>query len=180
MDDRTTELVGERIRSLRAERAISLSALAAAAGIGKGSLSELEHGARNPTLATLYAVAGALQVPLSALLAERVGAEVASDGVSARLLDTRHHDGTTEVYALHLDAGAHRRSPGHGPGVVEHLLVTRGAVRAGRTGQEVDVEVGGHTTWVSDGPHGYDALGGSPADAVLVIRSPAPGAGSPR
>jgi XRE family transcriptional regulator, regulator of sulfur utilization len=45
--------VGARIRALRTERGLSLSALAAAAGIGKGSLSELETGHRNPTLDTL-------------------------------------------------------------------------------------------------------------------------------
>ena len=55
--------VGARIRALRTERGLSLSALAAAAGIGKGSLSELETGRRNPTLDTLYAARRAARRP---------------------------------------------------------------------------------------------------------------------
>lgn len=167
--------VGARLRALREERGMSLSALAAAAGVGKGSLSEIEHAGRNPTLGTLYALAGALGTPLSALLAERPGAEVASDGVSARLLDThRLDDGTTvEVFRLRLAPGARRRSPAHGAGVVEHLLVTAGRVRAGRYRQEVEIGAGESARWESAGPHSYAALGDDPVDAVLVIRTPA-------
>ena len=86
---------GARIRQLRTERGLSLSALAAAAGIGKGTLSELEGGRRNPTLETLYAVAGPLGVPLAALLEDHDGATVADEALTARrlhvLIQVRHH-----------------------------------------------------------------------------------------
>lgn len=172
--DETLAAVAAQIRALRAERGLSLSALAAAAGVGKGSLSEIEHGARNPTLATLYALAGALGVPLATLLAERPGSEVSSEGVRARLLDAHHlPDGTAvEVYHLRLEPAAARTSPPHGPGVVEHLLVTSGRVRAGRRGAEAVVTVGDELRWVSDAEHSYRALDGAPVDAVLVIRTP--------
>lgn len=170
----TLATVAGQIRRLRAERGLSLSALAADAGIGKGSLSEIEHGARNPTLATLYALAGALGVPLATLLAERAGTEVSSEGIAVRLLDAHHlPDGTSvEVYHLHLSAHADRTSPSHGPGVVEHLLLTRGRARAGRRGAEAVVEEGDELRWVSDVEHSYRALDGRSADAVLVIRTP--------
>ncbi|ARU53666.1 hypothetical protein CBR64_05245 [Cellulosimicrobium cellulans] len=173
-EDGTLAAVAAQLRALRAERGLSLSALAAAAGIGKGSLSEIEHGARNPTLATLYALAGALGVPLATLLAERAGTEVSSEGVTARLLDAHHLPGGTavEVYHLHLEPHADRTSPPHGPGVVEHLLITRGRLRAGRHGAEAVVEEGDELRWVSDADHSYRALDGAPVDAVLVIRTP--------
>ena len=57
---------GARVRALRTSAGLSLSALAAEAGIGKGSLSELESGRRNPTLDTLYALAR----PLGGVVAE--------------------------------------------------------------------------------------------------------------
>ncbi len=111
------KLVGQRLRAARQQRGWSVGALAERAGIGKGSLSEVENGARNPTLSTLYALAGALELPLSSLLAGRSGARVTSPGVEALLLDVRESGGTTvEVYRLVLDPGAH------------HLL---GAARAG-------------------------------------------------
>lgn len=168
--------VGDRLRAVRHERGLSLGALAAAAGIGKGSLSELENGTRNPTLATLYALAGALGVPLASLLAERTGTTIASPGIHARLLDVATHpDGTTvEVYLLHLDAGAAHRSTPHGAGVTEHLVVTRGRLRAGREGREREAGPAETLSWRSDGAHGYAAVGDDDVDAVLTIRTPGP------
>ncbi len=167
------QLVGERVRAERQARGLSVGALAAAAHVGKGSLSELENGARNPTMSTLYALAGALGVPLATLIADRPGVRVASPGVEARLLDVSHDGGqTVEVYRLHLDAGVHYRSPAHLPGVVEHLLVTSGRARIGRPGQEVQIGAGQAAQWVSDVAHSYTALGDDPVESVLIICSP--------
>jgi transcriptional regulator with XRE-family HTH domain len=177
--DEIAGLVGERLREARRARQLSLAALAAAAGVGKGSLSEIENGARNPTLATLYSLAGALGVPLATLLAQRIGTEVASGGVSAALLDvTEDETQTVEVYRLRLDPGARRDSPPHGSGVTEHLLLVSGALRVGRAGEEITLAPGQSATWVSDGPHSYADPGQGGADSVLVIRSPRGGPGS--
>lgn len=168
-----SRLVGERVRAVRRERGWSLGRLAETAGIGKGSLSEIENGSRNPTLATLYALAGALAVPLGSLLAGRPGTRIESPGVEALLLDVQEApDQTVEVYRLSLRAGARHDSTPHGAGVVEHLLVTRGRARVGRTGEEVELGTGEAAGWVSDVPHGYEALGPGPVESVLVIRSP--------
>ncbi len=196
MDD-LTRLVGERLRAARRERGLSLGALAEAAHVGKGSLSEIENGARNPTLGTLYALAGALGVPLATLIADRPGTRVASLGIEARLLDVSRDAGsgtgpgtgsdagsgagpgggpgggqTVEVYRLRIEPGHIHRSPAHGPGVTEHLLVTSGRARAGRRGEETEIGPGQAAQWASDVPHTYAALGPDPVESVLVIRSP--------
>jgi transcriptional regulator with XRE-family HTH domain len=167
-------LVGERLRTARHERGLSIGALAEAAGVGKGSLSEIENGIRNPTLSTLYSVAGALGVPLATLIAEQASARVASPGIEARLLDVTYRDGgqTVEVYSLRIQAGTHHRSVAHGPGVVEHLLVTAGRALVGRLGEETEIGAGSAAQWVSDVVHTYTALGAGPVESVLVIRSP--------
>ena len=77
-----------------------------------------------------------------------------------------------EVYRLRLEPGAAHRSPAHGPGVTEHLLVTGGRARVGRLGQETEIGPGQAAQWVSDVPHGYAAVGADPVESVLVIRSP--------
>jgi len=196
MDD-LARLTGERLRAARRERGLSLGALAAAAHVGKGSLSEIENGVRNPTLGTLYALAGALGVPLATLLADRPGVRVASPGIEARLLDVSRdagHDGgrdggrdgvqhggqTVEVYRLRIEAGHGHRSSAHGPGVTEHLLVTSGRARVGRLGEETEIGPGQAAQWASDVPHGYTALGPDPVESVLVIRSPITEPGSGR
>lgn len=173
--DRLTA-VGRRIRELREEQGVSLSALAARAGIGKGTLSELETGQRNPTLETLYALAAPLQVPLAVLLGEEPGAEASDDAVSARLMGIRHHDdgGITEVYWLAIAPEGSRVSPPHGPGVTEHLLVVRGSATVGRAAEEITITAGESHSWRSDVDHSYTAAGEG-ALVVLTISSPPPG-----
>jgi transcriptional regulator with XRE-family HTH domain len=171
--DDLARIVGERLRAARRERGLSVGALAGAAGVGKGSLSEIENGTRNPTLGTLYSLAGALGVPLAILLAGQAGARIASPGIEARLLDVSIEAGqSVEVYRLRLEPGIIHRSVSHGPGVVEHLLVTTGRARVGRVGEEIELGPGEAARWVSDVEHTYAALGAAPAESVLVIRSP--------
>jgi transcriptional regulator with XRE-family HTH domain len=59
----------ERLKALRLDKGLSVSSLAAAAGISKAYLSQLEAGQReHPSLKTLEAIAGALSIPASELL----------------------------------------------------------------------------------------------------------------
>jgi transcriptional regulator with XRE-family HTH domain len=166
-------IVGARLRATRRDRKLSIAALATAAGIGKGSLSEIENGARNPTLGTLYALADALGMPLAALFDGRAGTRIAGPGIEARLLDltTESDASTVEVYSLNFEPGTDRIAGGHGPGVVEHLLVTSGHLRAGRRGEERELGPGESFEWISDVEHSYVAVGDDPVHTVLVIRS---------
>ncbi|MGG5751372.1 helix-turn-helix domain-containing protein [Zafaria sp. Z1313] len=165
--------VGGRIRSVREGHGWSLSRLAAAAGIGKGTLSELEQGARNPTLETLYALAGALGVPLASFVAGSERApHVPGRTVDATLLDVRTLPDGTVVESYHLAIRPGRReSPGHGPGVVEHLFLVRGDAVVGRVGAGRSLRPGESWTWGSDVPHAYASEEG--AEGVLTIVNPA-------
>lgn len=64
----TRTLVSSNIRQLRQHRGMSLDDLSGRAGIAKSSASQLENGHSNPTLATLVAVADALEVSVHDLL----------------------------------------------------------------------------------------------------------------
>lgn len=165
--------VGARVRELRQGRGLSLSALAAAAGIGKGSLSELESGRRNPTLDTLYALAGPLEVPLAALVDFRDGSVVADEGFETVLLHTeRTQAATTEVWLLRVRAGVTRSSPAHSAGVAEQLLVLAGSCRVEHGDVAAEAAAGEHLAWPADVPHRYTALGETDLRAVNVIVTP--------
>src|SRR6266700_6065272 len=95
--------VGRRIRGLRLLHGLTLSELAVRAGVGKATLSGLEAGTRNPTVETLYAVTGQLNVPLAAVLTD-LGAGagkaevVRGTAVAVTLLETFVDGGmTTEL-----------------------------------------------------------------------------------
>lgn len=167
--------IGARLRELRGERGLSLSELARRAGVGKGSLSEIEAGGRNPTVETLYALCGPLDVPLTALVGESPGATGAADGgMRTVLLSVRHLPRVTvEVFRLEFPAGADHVSPGHGPAVREHLTVVDGALLVGPMGRETTVLQGDSHSWTSDGPHRFSAVDGA-AEAVVVITTPRP------
>lgn len=167
--------VGGRIREFRRARGLSLSELARRAGLGKGTLSELEAGRRNPTLETLYALTAPLGIGLSALITATgtVHPEVHGDPVSALLLDVLTGPaGTVEVYRLTIAAGGERRSPAHGPGVAERLHVATGVALVGPVDSPVRVGPGQSHQWLSDREHLFQAEGPDPAVGVLLISHP--------
>lgn len=175
---------GRRLKELREARNLSLSELARRAGIGKGSLSEIESGRRNPTLETLYALTLPLQVPLTALVGDSPRTPLSADphgpaimaesGMTAIPLDVRRQpdDTTVEVFRLEFPDGAGHESPAHGPGVREQLTVAHGRLRVGPVGRQTTLGVGQSRGWTSDQPHRYLAVDG-PAEAIVVIVSPA-------
>ncbi|WP_336490195.1 helix-turn-helix domain-containing protein [Methylobacterium nigriterrae] len=59
--------IGHQIRLLRRERDLSVADLGAAAGISPGMISKMENGQISPSLASINAVASALNVPITAL-----------------------------------------------------------------------------------------------------------------
>ncbi|WP_344425024.1 XRE family transcriptional regulator [Pseudonocardia ailaonensis] len=164
--------VGPRIRALREERGMSLSALARAAGVGKATLSGLEAGTRNPTLDTLHSVAAALGVALTALVEGRP-ARIVGRAVRIDLLRA-FDDGpaTYELYRMQIPAGASQVSPAHHPGVTEHATVFAGCLRAGPVEAPGRAEAGGFLEWAADVPHGYAAEGTADVHASLLIRYP--------
>ncbi|MEV0129881.1 XRE family transcriptional regulator [Dactylosporangium sp. NPDC050688] len=172
MEERGTSL-GDRLRELRAARGLSLSELARAAGIGKATLSGLEHGTRNPTLETLYAVAGALGVPLTALVREQHSDSIRGSAVTATLLEVFDEPGVTfELLRMRVHPGVVQHSPPHAPGVTEHVTVWQGVLRAGPPDAPLVAGPGEHIAWAADVPHVYGAVGPGEVVATLLIRSP--------
>jgi transcriptional regulator with XRE-family HTH domain len=68
-----TRRIGVRIRRIREQQQLTLTALAAKAGYTKGSLSKIEHGKVNVPVETLDRLADALGVSLEDLVREDAG-----------------------------------------------------------------------------------------------------------
>jgi len=58
--------VGGRLRELRQERGMSMRALARESGLSTNALSMIERGRTSPSVSTLYKIAEALKVPITA------------------------------------------------------------------------------------------------------------------
>lgn len=64
--DELTIDVGGRLRQLRTERNKSMRALARKSGLSTNALSMIERGRTSPSVSTLYKIADALEVPITA------------------------------------------------------------------------------------------------------------------
>lgn len=62
------EQVGPRLRRLRSQRGVTLTAVSEVTGISKSTLSRLENGQRRPSLELLLPIAQAYRVPLDDLV----------------------------------------------------------------------------------------------------------------
>ncbi len=169
--------------SLRREReraGLSLSELAKRAGLAKSTLSQLESGAGNPSVETLWALGVALGVPFSRLV-EPIAApvRVVRAGEGPRIpSDHAHYAGTLlsagapharrDVYIIELEPGRARQAEPHIPGSVEHLIVAAGRIRTGPDDQLVELGPGDYATFAGDVPHSYQALAEG-SWAVLVM-----------
>ena len=68
--DATSIDVGGRLRELRQERNMSMRALARASGLSANALSMIERGKTSPSVSTLYKLADAMDVPITAFFRE--------------------------------------------------------------------------------------------------------------
>ena len=63
--------VGTRLRQLREERKLSMRGLAAASGLSANALSMIERGKTSPSVSTLYKLADAMGIPITAFFGEQ-------------------------------------------------------------------------------------------------------------
>jgi transcriptional regulator with XRE-family HTH domain len=172
--------VGERIKDLRTQRGISLTALAGTTRLGKGTLSELERGQRNPTLDTLFAVATALSVPLGDLLMTGNGDFVRGgppgphahgQNIDAELIGRwTELAEVVEVYRMTVSQGR-RQSQRHAAGVVESITLVSGEIAVGANDDPAHLVGGQSHTFPGDQDHFYEGLAHR-SSTVLVMRYP--------
>lgn len=180
--ERTAPLaaIAQSLRRERERHRISLAELARRAGIAKSTLSQLEAGAGNPSVETLWALAVALDVPFSRLVdpaAEPVqviragqGHAIASEHApfTGTLLAACPPGARRDLHVITAEPGPPREAHPHIPGTTEHLLVTAGRWRAGPVGAEVDLEPGDYVRFPGDQAHTYQGLAPG-SGAVLVM-----------
>jgi transcriptional regulator with XRE-family HTH domain len=172
-------VAGANVRRARDAQGLTLSALARRSGIAKATLSALESGASNPTVATLEAVAGALDMPLAELLMSGVlesarlvrATKAEQPGTDDRLVESFAPRGLVEVFDIRYEEGDHFDYPGHEPGFVERVLVYEGRLQVGPAEEPFELGPGDYAAFPADRPHVYAGLEG-PVRGVLIAVYP--------
>ena len=160
--------VAKRLEILRKKRELTMSGLAERSGVSKGTLSVLEDGSGNPTIATLWSIADALEVPFSDLIniaPKNTSPQLDSDGVSVQLIDQTNTNLRIEAYHMNIEANSQREATPHPSGVKEQITVLRGHLLTGPVDNPKLVAAGEHYTFDANCPHLYSA----PTDSVSAI-----------
>jgi transcriptional regulator with XRE-family HTH domain len=180
--DRTgpLEIIAASLRRERERLGISLTELARRAGIAKSTLSQLESGAGNPSVETLWAIAVVLDVPFSRLVDPPAAPPVQVQRASERVMipsEQAPFAGTLiaacppgarrDLHVITGEPGPARAAHAHINGTTEHMLVTAGRWRAGPADAPVELGVGDYARFPGDRPHTYAAL--EPGSAAVLV-----------
>jgi transcriptional regulator with XRE-family HTH domain len=179
--DRTAPLatIAAALRRERERHGISLTELARRAGVAKSTLSQLESGAGNPSVETLWALAVVLEVPFSRLVEPpvspvqvvRAGEGMAIPSEHARftgtLLAACPPGARRDLHVISAEPGPARTAHSHIPGTVEHMIVSSGRWRAGPADDEVDLGPGDYIRFPGDRPHTYEAV--EPGSVAVLV-----------
>lgn len=162
--------VAGALRRERTRAGLSLAELARRAGVAKSTLSQLESGAGNPSLETLWALSVALGVPFARLvdppratvqlLRAGQGPTVASQHSDyvATLLTACPPSARRDIYLVTAEPGTPRDSSPHTPGVVEHVVLSAGRALVGPAEDPVELLPGDYLSYPGDQPHTFRAL----------------------
>lgn len=165
--DAINEDLGRRVKKLRGDRGWSLEELAAASGVSRSMLSEIERKRANPTLSVTYRIARAFGLSLQDLIESADSASTiqtirATDRAQVfrkdeqcqiRTLSPLNLEKDVEFYELRLPPGGTLCSQPHVDGTREFLTVEKGDVEL-RSGNSTEtLAKGDSATYRADVPH---------------------------
>jgi transcriptional regulator with XRE-family HTH domain len=174
--------VGRNVRGLRQQRRMTIDGLAAASGLSRGTVIQVESARGNPSIATLCNLAAALQVGVSSLVSAqaaprvtvRSGADAAALWTSAAGSRALFRIGTdppdmVELWDWTLQTGDSFAGEAHPRGTSEVLFVLEGQL-ALQVGDERRV-LGVHDTVVFEAHarHRYANESTTPVRFIMVV-----------
>ena len=191
MDEGTAALslaIGTRVKDMRQARRWTLDQLAAAAGVSRRMVVNVEQGAANPSVGTLLRISDALGVGLPALVdrPEQTRVKVTRSGEGAALwtgaaggrgvlvAGTQPPD-VLELWDWTLGPGDHHRSEAHTAGTKELIQVLDGAITLEVADDSVLLETGDAVAFPGDVAHGYANPGKHAARFALTVFEPGVG-----
>lgn len=181
-------IVARNVKELRGRRGWSLDVLAGASGVARHTLGQIELGQRAPSLGTLWRIAGALEVPFSALLAQprpgkplatrvfRRAAQKPITGAEGRFASRAlfSSDGrpTFELYELWLAGHGREDAEAHAPGTRENLVVTSGRLVLEIGKERHELGKGDAVEFTADVAHSYVNPASEECFMVLAMSYP--------
>ncbi len=169
LEDEITARTGRAVKLAREGTGLALRALAARSGISASMISDIERGAKSPTVTTLVRLARALGVSVSTLID-------GGAGVAPRILVLRRQDAAggeqpapwlglgPATPGSRIDFVQYRIPPAtvlgpsaaHAPGTIEHVHVAEGSIRVSVGEETAELFAGDGCSCRTDVPHGVE------------------------
>ena len=180
--------VGMNMHKERRKQQLSLDALAAASGVSKAMLSQIEAEKVNPTVATLWKIAHALGVDFENLLhgesnsakrfdlnpAERITSFTTDrSGTIFRVLSPIRMAEDLEMYLVTLQPGAEHHSQPHQDKTEEFLTMLAGEVEVSAGENHAVLHKGDFLSYQSDVEHSLANHSNQAAELYMIVRFPA-------
>lgn len=174
-------VVAKNVRRIRESKKLTLDEAAAATGVSRSMLAQIERGSVNPTISILWKIASGYKVSFSKLLQETdEGTYVRKVEICEPLKDdagrflsypafTFSDKRPFETYRLILRPEAFSQNDGHMPGTEEYVTVFSGDVEICAGGRCYPVHAGESIYLRADGPHTYRNLGATDAQLSMMI-----------
>ena len=171
----TVDQVGPRLKAIRTQRGVTLTALSRATGISKSTLSRLENGQRKPSLELLLPLAQAYRVPLDDL----VGAPQVGDPrirpkprkVNGRTVLPLTHPGGVQAWKIVIPGTQSEPNPRSHDGF-EWLYVLSGRMRLVLGDRDLVLDVGEAAEFDTQIPHWFGSTGDGPAEVLSIFGRP--------
>jgi transcriptional regulator with XRE-family HTH domain len=184
-DNRLESALGQVVREFRKRTAVGISELARRAGLSPGMVSKIENGAISPSLASIRALARALQVPVTSLFREfdeitdatfvraGEGTLVHRDGLSIaheyRVLGQTTAKGiAVEPYLMTFDVGSRVMPFLHRAGT-QFIYVLEGRLSYRHGNKTFLMSEGDSLLFQADVPHGPEELLSTPVRYLSVL-----------
>lgn len=183
--DDVAAAVGRNVRALRQQRRMTIDALAAAAGVSRGTVIQIETARGNPSIATLCNLASALRVGVGSLVGGDAAprfvvrrAEQAAPlwtspaGSSAVFRIGTDPPDVVELWDWSLRPGDAFDGEAHPMGTVEVLSVLAGDLHVRVGSAELDLATGDAVMFEAHAPHRYACPGRDPVRFTMVVLQP--------
>ncbi len=181
--DSLSQLLSQRVKSLRKNNNWTLQKLAALSGVSRSMLSQIERGTANPTLEVTCRIARAFRISIGELVEEPwLGSTIriihhndpiylyrTDSRCTIRTLSPLNTEKTVEFYELTISPNAELRSAAHFDGTHEFLTVEKGSVSVLSGTDSGKLRKGDSAHYRADRDHVISNCGKGEATCFLVV-----------
>ncbi|WP_273852459.1 helix-turn-helix domain-containing protein [Guptibacillus spartinae] len=179
-----TQQIGQKLKKLRHENKLSLDQLSMRCSVSKPMLAQIERGASNPTVNTLWKIANGLGVSFTAFIDEEqpvmkrvnrfeIQPLVEESGkMKVVPLFPMEPGKSFETFYIELEPGCHYHSLAHPEGVEEYLFIEEGSMRIEVDTQTFTLSYGESLKFTANYPHHYQNTSTQLCKAMMIIHYP--------